>query len=122
MLRAYGAFKALPPPRLNIYLSSSVISSHSSLWTDTTVLCQVSYYPHRKKSCLLSSHTLNFVNAIQPVMLRDLDSAPDLKARQDEGYHLPRSGRLREVVLSTDCTVERLAMLGFLMCDEPLVG
>uniref|UniRef100_A0A0D2Y459 Uncharacterized protein n=1 Tax=Fusarium oxysporum (strain Fo5176) TaxID=660025 RepID=A0A0D2Y459_FUSOF len=40
-----------------------------------------------------------------------LHSAPDMEARQDEDCHLSSSGRLREVVLSTDCTVERLPIL-----------
>lgn len=35
-----------------------------------------------------------------------------MEARQDEDCHLSSSGRLKEVVLSTDCTVERLRMLG----------
>ena len=45
-------------------------------------------------------------------MSRGSDSAPDMEARQDEECRLSDSGRLKEVVLSTDCAVERLGNVG----------
>jgi hypothetical protein len=45
-------------------------------------------------------------------MLRDLDSAPDMEASQDEDCRLSDSGRLKKVVLSTDYTVGRLGNVG----------
>jgi hypothetical protein len=45
-------------------------------------------------------------------MSRGSDSAPDMEARQDADCRLSDSGRLKEVVLGTDGTVERLGNVG----------